>query len=109
LRHVGWSPDGERLATTSDTGEVLLWDAASGELRAALQGHAGRVEQAAWRPDGQRIATGSYDGTVRVFFRGVDDLARIACQRAVRDLSAEEWKRFLTGSYRATCGSRGAP
>ncbi len=109
LRHVSWSPDGERLATASDNGEVLLWDAANGELRAALQGHAGRVEQAAWRPDGQRIATGSYDGTVRVFFRGVDDLARIACQRAVRDLSAEEWQRFLTGSYRATCGSRGAP
>ncbi|HEX3527144.1 MAG TPA: WD40 repeat domain-containing protein [Thermoanaerobaculia bacterium] len=108
LRHVSWSPDGEHLATTSDTGEVILWDTQSGELRTMLQGHAGRVEQAAWRPDGRRIATASYDGTVRVFFREVDDLMRIACQRAVRNLSRDEWKRFLTGPYRATCAGGSA-
>jgi WD40 repeat protein len=107
LRHVSWSPDGERIATTSDLGEVWLWDAGSGELHATLQGHTRRVEQAVWRPDGERIATGGHDGTVRIFFRGVDDLVRTACKRAVRNLSEEEWKRFLTGPYHTTCWNQG--
>jgi WD40 repeat protein len=44
-----------------------VWNAASGQLLAALQGHTSFVCSAVFSPDGQRIVTSSYDRTARVF------------------------------------------
>ncbi len=67
---VAFSPDGQRLASGSGhrdsqsgvwTGDVKIWDAATGQLLSTLQGHKGRVNSVAFSPDGQRLASGTYD------------------------------------------------
>ena len=40
---VSFSPDGTTLASGSFDGAVRLWDVASGQQIAALEGHTGRV------------------------------------------------------------------
>ena len=39
LRDVAWSPDGSTIATAADDGSARLFDAATGQQRAALLGH----------------------------------------------------------------------
>jgi WD40 repeat protein len=63
----GWSPDGTRIATTSQDGTAKVWDAATGEEQLTLSGHDGTVFRAEFSPDGSSIATSSFDGTARVW------------------------------------------
>lgn len=62
-----FSPNCQRIVTGSDDSTARLWDGASGQHLATLQGHTGSVESAAFSPDGQRIVTASADHTARVF------------------------------------------
>ena len=61
------APDGSWLATGSNDGTVRIWDAATGQERATLTGHTGRVKAVAVAPDGSWLASGSDDGTVRIW------------------------------------------
>jgi len=51
----------------SDDHTARVWNAASGEVIAKLQGHSASVTSAAFSPDGQRVVTASRDGTARVW------------------------------------------
>jgi WD40 repeat protein len=44
-----------------------VWNAATGQLLANLEGRASQVLRAAWSPDGRHIVTASVDRTVRVW------------------------------------------
>ena len=44
-----------------------VWNAATGQQLAKLEGHTGEVTSAAFSPDGQRIVTASWDETARVW------------------------------------------
>jgi WD40 repeat protein len=62
------SADGALLATGSKTGEVVLWDAASGAKRQTLAGgHRGEIASIVFDKAGQRLLTASLDGTARLW------------------------------------------
>jgi WD40 repeat protein/serine/threonine protein kinase len=67
VRSVGFSPDGQRIASSSDDQAVKVWDAASGREALTLRGHTGPVRSVAFSPDGQRLASASLDRTVKVW------------------------------------------
>lgn len=65
---VVFSPDGGTLASAGGrvltavngafTGEVKLWNARTGAVKASLEGHSGVVSALAFSPDGARLASG---------------------------------------------------
>ncbi|MEU6411502.1 caspase family protein [Microbispora sp. NPDC046933] len=64
---VVFSPDGTLLATVAKYTTVRVWDVATGEVVAVLNGHTGHVNAVAFSPDGARLATAGDDTTVRVW------------------------------------------
>jgi WD40 repeat protein len=68
VRCAAFRPDGRMLATGHNGGSICLWDAATGGLRAAWQGHPHEVLGVAFSPDGKTLATGNYtEATLRLW------------------------------------------
>ncbi len=65
--HCEFSPDGERIVSSSLDQTARVWEARSGRLLLTLRGHLGRVVRAHFSPDGGRIATAGEDQTVRLW------------------------------------------
>ncbi|MEV0993922.1 TIR domain-containing protein [Nonomuraea sp. NPDC050202] len=66
---------GDLLATGAADGDVLLWDALSGELLRRLECHPGGVWPLRLSPSGDLVAAGGGDGVVRVWETATGRLA----------------------------------
>jgi len=64
---VAFSPDGKYVLTASDDGTPKLWDANTGLLVRAFNGHTSIVRSVAFSPDGEYVLTGGLDGTARLW------------------------------------------
>jgi WD40 repeat protein len=76
---VVWSPDGSRLASGGGSrgrGEVLLWDAHSGERLHTFADYPGSVFTVEWSPRGELLVSGDSDGMLRWW-----DIQRGECVR----------------------------
>jgi hypothetical protein len=118
VAHATWSPDGERILTASWDGTARVWDVAmaldtggSEAQLAVLYGHTDAVLRAAWNATGTRIVTASVDGTARIYdYVLMGDWPEAACQWVVRNMSAEEWERYVSAEpYRETCPGKPVP
>jgi uncharacterized protein with WD repeat len=106
---VAFSPDGRWLATGSWDNTARVWEAASGQEVARMT-HEGPVLAVAFSPDGRWLATGSDDNTARVWLVRPEDLIAEACSRLTRNLTREEWRRYLSDEpYRLTCPNLPVP
>jgi WD40 repeat protein/serine/threonine protein kinase len=91
LRHgravmsVAISPDGQRIASSSNDGFVILWNAQTGQkLFPGFKGHEGVAQTVAFSPDSRLLATGGTDptgthpppGTVKVWDAKTGQLLR---------------------------------
>ena len=64
---AAFSPDGQRIVTSSGDRTAKIWDAASGREVLTLKGHANMVSCVAFSPDGTRLVTGSWDKTEKIW------------------------------------------
>lgn len=64
---VAWSSDCRFVATGGEDTSVRIWNAATGQTVAHLQGHHAPIYAVAWSPDGTRIVTGADDGDLKVW------------------------------------------
>ena len=67
VTRLAWSPDGRRLATTSDDKTARIWDPTTGKTLRTLTGHTDAVWQLAWSPDGHHLATACRANTARIW------------------------------------------
>jgi WD40 repeat protein len=63
---IAWLPDG-RVATTTESGAIALFDTATGAASGLLRGHTLSARNLAANADGTRLASASPDGTIRVW------------------------------------------
>ncbi len=66
LNNALWSPDGNKIATSSIDNSARIWDASSGELFRTLA-HPEAVEDLVWSPDSSRLITADQNGSIRVW------------------------------------------
>jgi len=62
-----FDPAGKLLATSSRTGELLLWDVDRRELVTRVPGHTDEIFLVRFSPDGSRMVTASNDRTVKIW------------------------------------------
>jgi hypothetical protein len=66
--HLGWSPDGARMASVQRFDAVVhVWDTDVGARLLTYEGHKDAVSSVAWSPDSTRIASASWDGTIHIW------------------------------------------
>jgi len=64
---VAFSPDGSRVASGDQAGNINIWSAATGRLQSTLRGHADVITSLAFSPDGALLASGSGDSSVKLW------------------------------------------
>ncbi|MCE6999105.1 TIR domain-containing protein [Saccharothrix sp. S26] len=114
---VALSPDGRTMAVADENTTVQLWDVQDPErprrvAQPLAEHEPGRVTALAFSSDGRALVTGDSAGkAVRWDVGALPDLrARAverACERAVRDLTADEWSRYVGPghAYRRSCST----
>jgi hypothetical protein len=84
---VAFSPDGQRIATSSLDETAKVWEAASGKELLAFTGHSSTIYSVAFSPDSQRIVTGSADNTAKLWQAATP--AQVAHWQAEEQAAAE--------------------
>lgn len=89
---IAFSPDGDNLAVGDRDGNLAIFDAETGELNFALDGHKTIVSAITWRPDARSLASSSDDGVVKTW--------RIADGKQIKSWAADKKGVLALGSLR---------
>ncbi len=88
---VVFTPDGQRLITSSDDGTTRLWDLKGKELNKFKSGHLGGGDYVSISPDGSLLATSGYHGIIELWNLSDTEVKQVAkcegTQQEVRDLN----------------------
>ncbi|HZW32333.1 MAG TPA: protein kinase [Isosphaeraceae bacterium] len=64
---IVWSPDGTTLATPCEDSKIYLWDAATGNRKAVLEGSTNTGLRASFHPAGTLLASNGWEGRLRLW------------------------------------------
>jgi WD40 repeat protein len=67
INRFAWSPNGDHLASCSQSGTVLIWNADGRLHRTIKNAHTMSVRGLTWAPTGRTLASCSRDGTVKLW------------------------------------------
>jgi hypothetical protein len=102
LSSAQFSPNGQRVVSTSSNGTAQLWDTASGKPIGQPMEHGGVVSSAQFSPDGQRVVTSSWDKTARLW----DALTGKPIGEAMKQEDAVSSAQFSPDGQRVVTASR---
>jgi WD40 repeat protein len=85
---IAVSDDGVHLATASDDGLIIIWDAVTVRPLRALRGHRRRARSCSFSPDSRHLVSTGMDGTVRLWRVEDGSLVRAMGDRRSRVLCA---------------------
>jgi WD40 repeat protein/DNA-binding SARP family transcriptional activator len=105
---IDFDPTGERFATTgASDGLAKLWTTGTQQqFGATFPGDPGQWGEAQYTPDGSKLIVVYQDGTGFVWPVSLPDWEAQACTVAGRNLTREEWSRFIGNRrYAAVCPS----
>lgn len=93
ITSVAWSPDGDKIATATNTGRLYVWDVATDSLLREFQAHEGAIYSLSWNPDGARLASiSSHDGLMRIWNTTYSNLiAELTTDRNSLDGALAAW------------------
>lgn len=67
IRALAISPDGNQLVTGDEAGDLVVWNAKTGEPRKILSAHDDEVRDVKFNADGTRLVSVSFDRSARVW------------------------------------------
>ncbi len=103
---IAFSADGRLLATGSSGRNVKLWDfSMSSHEPILIFAHDGFVWSVAFSPDAGILAVACSDKNVYLWLTQTEVLATKVCEKAKRNLTQEEWRKFIGADieYERTC------
>jgi WD40 repeat protein len=106
INGLAFSPDGTLLASGGSDSMIRLWDVERRQtLGLPLVGHPAPVANVVFSPDGTKLASFSNDSTIILWDLDLRSWINHACTLASRNLTQEEWERFVGSSrpYERTC------
>jgi WD40 repeat protein len=97
------------LAAADNDGNVLLWTLDELRFSTALKAGSSYIAAVAFNEHQRRLITFSGDGSFLTWNLDVDYLMALACTKANRDLSEDEWRELLPDdTFQSTCEEPGS-
>jgi WD40 repeat protein len=94
VKSVAFSPDDRYVTTASADHTARLWEMASGREMARLS-HEKPVSASAFGANGRYLITTTTDHLAYLWLWQPADLIAEACTRLTRDLTTQEWRRYV--------------
>lgn len=103
VRALLFHPSGPYIATGSGDATARVWNVVTGEEMVRVE-HDSEVADVTFSPDGKYLATASRDHTSKICLWQDQHLIPETCSRLTRNLSRDEWTRYVgSDEYRSTC------